>query len=254
MAITLRRRRKIAKKLLAYGEESFECCDSIESSLANNNPNGYLFAVILDQGVQAEKAWGNISKLMDRLGTNRLGRRELRKIARMSTTKLKRLMGRYPALHRWPRKVAPWLKSAAQQLLDHFSGNANRIWNNTPRAKDVIRAFEDFEGIGQKKSTMAANLLYRAVGIPMRRLRDIDVSVDINVQRVFMRAGLASSKDKDEIIESARQLNPRFPGELDWPAYDIGRNWCLKEKAYCEDNEGDCPLVKVCPKLFKNRI
>jgi endonuclease-3 len=48
-----------------------------------------------------------------------------------------------------------------------------------------------------------------------------------------------------DVVNAARQLNPEYPGELDYPAWLIGRNWCLPTNPRCKE----CYLNGVCPKI-----
>jgi endonuclease III len=60
---------------------------------------------------------------------------------------------------------------------------------------------------------------------------------------VFPRTALATHDDPDHMIEVARQLHPQRPGELDVPAWLIGRQWCGAGAPNCPN----CPLAHVCP-------
>jgi len=73
----------------------------------------------------------------------------------------------------------------------------------------------------------------------------IDISPDTHVRRVFKRLGVISKNaSNDELIYSARELNPEYPGIFDLSCWEIGRNWCKLQKPQCED----CYLHEYCPK------
>jgi endonuclease III len=69
---------------------------------------------------------------------------------------------------------------------------------------------------------------------------------------VFLRTGLAERDDVDHMVAVARVLRPDRPGELDNPAWDIGRRWCRPGVPDCQA----CPLVSVCPRYMDrgNRV
>ena len=74
----------------------------------------------------------------------------------------------------------------------------------------------------------------------------LDVKPDVHVSRVFQRTGLIYYSDSpNEAKRTAWMLNPDFPGELDWPAVNIGQNWCHAE--FEKRNCKECPLEGVCP-------
>jgi endonuclease III len=61
---------------------------------------------------------------------------------------------------------------------------------------------------------------------------------------VCLRTGLAAYDDLDHMVEVARRLHPERPGELDSPAWLIGRKWCGAGVPDC----AACPLADVCPR------
>jgi endonuclease III len=90
---------------------------------------------------------------------------------------------------------------------------------------------------------MAVEILTRDLGVPVRELTGSDIAYDVHVRRVFPRTALATHDDPDHMIEVARQLHPQRPGELDVPAWLIGRQWCGAGAPNCPN----CPLAHVCP-------
>ena len=91
---------------------------------------------------------------------------------------------------------------------------------------------------------MASNILARDFKIPFSDYYSIDVSVDVQVRRVFNRLCLTKSGDTVEgITYMARSLNPDFPGILDLPVWEIGRNWCRPREPVCDS----CIMNNVCP-------
>lgn len=163
---------------------------------------------------------------------------------------LEKLIRLPPSLHRFPRKMAKWIRNAATQVETLYQGDAARIWSDGLGAHEVIRRFDRFEGIAQKKSTMATNILARDYEYPITGWADIDVSYDVHVRRVFLRSGLASRDSADAIVAAARELYPRYPGNLDLGAWDIGKNWCRPSNPQC----GTCPLASDCPRLLDVRV
>jgi endonuclease III len=126
-----------------------------------------------------------------------------------------------------------------------YGGDAGRIWADSPSPVALQARLLAFEGIGQKKAAMAAEILERDLGVPISDLAGGDVPCDVHVRRVFLRTSLADADDVGERVADARTLNPGRPGSLDLPARDIGRRWCHPVDPSC----GDCALNDVCPKL-----
>jgi len=211
--------------------------DGVE--LAKNNPNGYLVAVILDQGMKAEKVWAIPNKLEDypfRWNWKRPLTIMRRGIPRIEED-LKAMGCRY-----W-RNMTSYVYKGLCDICRKYAGNAENIWKDTTSAKLIYDRFIEFKGIGQKKASMAVNILARDCGLGVS-LHDIDVSYDKHIRQVFLRCGLVEKDDARDIIRIAREENPKYPGALDKPAWYIGRDWCFNKLPDCDH----CPLgfYKVC--------
>ncbi len=206
------------------------------------DPNAFLVAVLLDERFTAEIVWEGPYKLKQRLG-----HLDPARIAEMEESKLARVCAEKPAIHREYNKAAKRIRDACILLNRKYEGNAENIWKDNPRTDDLANRFREFNGIGQKKSSMAVNILVRDIGVPARDKRWIDVSDDIQVRRVFQRAGIIKEYSQQTLIEAARRLNPEYPGALDLPCWIIGRQFCHVDNPECHA----CPLEKHCPKIFK---
>jgi endonuclease III len=139
-----------------------------------------------------------------------------------------------------------WIIESSRLLVDKYDGKPENIWNDNPRPDDLQRRFSEFKGMGQKKSSMATNILVRDKNVPVRGvdLSGIDVSGDVHVRRVFLRAGLIDVDSVDAAVRTARDLNPSYPGELDLPAWYIGRTFCHPKEPECSR----CAISVDCPK------
>jgi uncharacterized HhH-GPD family protein len=207
--------------------------------LVIDNPFAFLLAVILDEGIAAERAWRGPYEL--RL---RLGHLDPTLVA-AEPDAVRAAVARRPALHRYVNEAPQWLVRAAAQVVSDYGGDAGAIWSDTPRAADLAARLRRFHRIGQKKSAMAVEILARDLGVPVREFSGSDIAYDVHVRRVFLRTGLAAYDDPDHMIEVARRLHPERPGELDFPAWLIGRTWCGAGIPRCSE----CPLATECPRL-----
>ncbi len=246
---TLGSAEEIKKKLLEFGQENKKSLDQLpftgvaeSDKFVRNNPLAFLFGVIFDQDIQAERAWSNPYEL-----SKRLGHFDINRIAGLKDEEIETHFSNPTKLHRYWKTTGERIVNAAKKVIQEYGGEASNIWNDNPKAKELEKRFLDFDGIGQKKASMAVNILGRDLGIPVREWSGIDVSNDVMVRRLFLRTGLVERDTQKAIIETARKLHPEYPGELDLPAWMIGRDYCLKSNPLC----GDCPLNPVCPKLIR---
>jgi uncharacterized HhH-GPD family protein len=202
-----------------------------------SNPFAFLVAVLLDQGVPAERAFA--APLLLR---QRLGHLSPRRIAR-EPGRLRRAMRLSPMPHRYPDQSSTWIISASRRIVQELEGRTDRLWADSPTARVLRRRLERFDGIGQKKAAMAVEILTRDLRVEVQELSGSDVAVDVHIRRVFLRTKLASLDTIDEIVGVARRAHPERPGELDVPAWVVGRMWCRPRSPKC----GACPISWACP-------
>jgi uncharacterized HhH-GPD family protein len=241
--------RAVADALLEHGRHLSESIgggaarftpDEEADALIRTDPFAFLVAVICDQGIRAERAWAIPYALQRRLGhldPARVG-------AEPDRVRLAFATG--PKLHRFVNNVADWVSDAGRIVASDYDGDAARIWNDQPPAAALRGRFDAFPGIGQKKAAMAVEILERDLGVTLTDLSGSDIAYDIHVRRVFLRSGIAERDDVNHMVAVARVLHPDRPGELDNPAWDVGRRWCHRDAPDC----APCPLVKACPRLI----
>ena len=208
--------------------------------LVREDPFAFLLAVISDMGIRAERAWALPYHLRERLGF--LTPRELA----ANPASVRAAIQQEPKLHRFVNYVPAWLVQAAQIVLDQYEGDASRIWSDTPTATVLRQRLEKFPGIAQKKAAMAAEILARNLGVLLKEMDGSDIAYDVHVRRVFLRTGLATRDEVTHMVAVARALHPERPGELDLPAWDIGRRWCRPTDPDCPT----CPLTAACARLI----
>ncbi|MDA2933980.1 iron-sulfur cluster loop [Acidobacteria bacterium AH-259-D05] len=205
----------------------------------DNHPHAFVIACIMDRQVRSELAWQLPYRLSQRLGDFSLTR-----LRQLSLEEILQLMTKPKPLHRLTSKMSRNLHEAIRLLDDNYGGNAARIWSDRPSSAALVYRFLEFRGIGPKIATMAANILARDFKIPMKDYYSIDISADVHVKRVFTRLGLISKgASTDQIIYRSRELYPEFPGIMDLPVWEIGRQWCRPRKPLCEQ----CYMQYLCP-------
>lgn len=243
-------RRAVADALLAHGAAlaqvlrggaaRFTPVDNA-NVMIHEDPFAFLVAVISDQGIKAERAWSIPYELKRRLGA----------FSPHSISDdpeaLRVAFATPPKLHRFVDQVAGWILAAAEIVGRDYSGNAAKIWADVPSAKELRARFDALPGIGQKKAAMAVEILVRDLGVSVDDLSGSDVAYDVHLRRVFLRTGLAERDDVTHMVAVARALHPERPGELDNPAWDIGRRWCTAGRPSCQT----CPLLGVCPRFVE---
>lgn len=203
------------------------------------HPHAFVLACVMDRQIKAEKAWIIPHKIREKIGS--FDFRTLRKLTRKQ---VHRLMTKPVPLHRFPKEMSRNFYEAVNLIADSYANNAANIWRDRPSSAELVYRFLEFRGVGQKIGTMAANILVRDFKIDLSDYYSIDISVDVQVRRVLTRLGLVAPDDSIErIVYRARALYPEFPGLLDFPAWEIGREWCRPNKPIC----GECYMQAICP-------
>lgn len=244
---------KTTARLLELGREwapspgqpvDFEVGDEANALLNDleHHPHAFVMGCIADFMIKAERAWLVPFEMRHRLG----GDLSIAVLAGLSEQALEDALTTPSALSPYPTKLAHRNRLAIERIKSAYGGDVSRIWSDRPSSDEVVYRFLGFEGVGPKIATMAANILARDFHIPFSDRWAIDVSVDTHVRRVFKRLGLVDTDASDEqVLLRARALNPRYPGELDLPCWEIGRKWCHAKKPECTT----CPMDALCPKV-----
>jgi endonuclease III len=196
----------------------------------------------MDRQVKAERAWlipYRISQKIDGFSVQRL--------SELSRQDVNHLMREPEPLHRFVDTMANHFYSGVQRIKNNYAGDASRIWSDKPSSAEVVYRFLEFDGVGPKIGSMAANILAREFKIPFSDYYSIDISADVHVRRVFSRLGLCTADvTVEQVIYKARALYPEFPGMMDLPCWEIGRNWCKPKNPICSE----CIVKDECEKIY----
>ncbi len=228
----------IVQTLMAYREENYvsdrDALPADVGRLVYTDPFAFLVGAAFDRGMPWKRAW-EIPYWI-----HRKGMLDAALLASAPLDALSRLLKSLPARPRYGG--AGTLKSAAELVME-FGGDAAAVWSGASPS-EVRRRLQRIHGVGPGIAAMAIRILRDDWGMFRGQESEIDVKPDVHVMRVFKRAGLIAYESEGAALEVARQLHPAFPGELDWPAWQIGMKWCVAVTPNC----GACPLTAICPK------
>jgi len=229
------------KQPIAFTKE--QAADTLLNDL-DNYPHAFVLGCVMDRQVKAERAW-----LIPYRISQKIGGFSMRTLSELSRQDVNRLMKEPEPLHRFIEMMADHFYSAVQRIKNVYAGDAALIWKGKPSSAEVVYRFLEFEGIGPKIGSMAANCLAREFKIPFSDYYSIDISADVHVRRVFSRLRLCSADvTVEQVIYKARALYPEFPGMMDLPCWEIGRSWCRPHRPAC----GDCYMKDLCPTAKQN--
>ena len=232
---------------LKIGTASHELVNDLE-----HHPHAFVLGCIADRRANADIAWGLPHAIREAAGDFKI--ETLAALPDSLWSSVLESSG-----HPLATKMEGLLPAAIQLIQDGHGGDAARIWREGSSGAAVTRRFLAFDGVNTKIANMAANILIRDFGIKLTEPLP-DIAVDTHVLRVFERLGLlrwlehsqlrpSSIKAKQQLRLQlrARELSPKWPGELDWPTWYIGSTWChARRKPEC----GKCHMEAVCPRLI----
>ena len=249
--IHLDKQSQIAELLINKGQEQLsktlepvkftndKSADEILNDI-KNYPHILVLASIMDRQIKAEKAW-----IIPCIIGKEIGSIHFNSFASVTLPQLQKIFKKHK-LHRFNDTMAKNLFSGIKLIETKYGKDASNIWKDNPTSAAVIRRFLEFPGIGIKIATMMANILVRHFKVPMTDYSAIDISPDVQVMKVFKRAGfLPKEATIEQLIYCAKELYPKYPGILDLASWEIGRQWC-HAKPDCQN----CPLNNLCPKLI----
>lgn len=205
------------------------------NDLFNDTKNySHLFVLgcVMDRQIKAERAWRIPYLIMKDLGGF-----EFERLQSLSLEELKKTFSKNK-FHRFNDIMAKNFYSAIKKIKKDYSGDASNIWKGEISAAGVIRKFLEFEGVGQKIASMAANILVRQFKIPLKDLSAIDISADTHVIRMMKKLGFApEDASKEYIIFRAREFYPEYPGILDIGLFQMGREERRSKRKKVEGKE-----------------
>ncbi len=238
-------RRTLDAPLRLYPFTEEKPADELLNDLADY-PHAFVIACIADRQDRTKRPWLMPFRMAEKLETF-----EFSHLRALSVKEIVRLVSKPKALCIYPNVMGTAVHDALVVIEREYGGNASGIWAGKPSSADVVYRFLELPGFGVKISTMAANILARTFKVPFRDYSSIDISPDRHVRRVFARLGLTREKAPDaELIYRARSLSPKFPGLLDSPTFEIGRNWCKERVPICSG----CFMRDVCPTANSDRL
>ncbi len=229
----------VVERLKEYGQtragSHWDGLDADTEKLLRGCPFAFLVAVVFDRGMPWQKAWQIPTEI------HRRGLLDPALLASKTETELCELLNGLQVRPRYGG--AKTLSDAAKLVCDRFNGDAEAIWRGASPAK-VQQRLQRIHGVGAGIATMTTRILRDEFDCLRGQEQQIDVKPDIHLVRVFRRTGLTESASAKEALFAARDLSPEFPGELDWPAWSIGKQWCHQTAPDC----ARCPLAPDCPK------
>ena len=125
-----------------------------------DDPLALLLGMLLDQQVPMEWAFTGPWTLKERLGHLDAG-----KIAAMPVEDFVDVCREKPAIHRFPKSMGERAHAVCEHVVEHYDGDASRIWSDAPDARTVYDRLREVPGYGDEKTKIFVAILAKRFGV-----------------------------------------------------------------------------------------
>lgn len=130
------------------------------NQLLVEDPLALLLGMLLDQQVPMEWAFLGPYTLKERLG----GTLDAHTIAAMDRDEFVTICCDKPAIHRFPGSMGKRIWDVCAFLVEHYDGNAAKIWNRVPSGDELYRRLREVPGYGDEKAKIFMAILAKRFG------------------------------------------------------------------------------------------
>ncbi|MFF4517930.1 HhH-GPD-type base excision DNA repair protein [Streptomyces mirabilis] len=143
--------------------------DPEADALLSRSPLAALTGMLLDQQVPMEWAFKGPRTIASRMGADELDAHE---IASYDPEKFAALLTAKPAVHRYPGSMAKRIQQLCQYLVEHYDGNAAKIWEGVKSGEELLRRLKELPGFGAQKAQIFLALLGKQFGVRPKGWRE----------------------------------------------------------------------------------
>ena len=137
--------------------------DPEADKILSEDPFALLMGMLLDQQYPMEHAFRGPAKLLDRFGTL-----EPAAIAAADPEEFAELCATPPAIHRYGRSMAGRVQALARHVVEHYDGDASRLWAEASSGPDLMKRLTSLPGYGEQKAKIFTALLAKQLGVRPR--------------------------------------------------------------------------------------
>lgn len=130
--------------------------------LLGRSPLAALVGMLLDQQIPMEWAFSGPYTIARRLGSDDLDAHE---IAAHDPERFASLLAEKPAVHRYPGSMAKRVQQLCQYLVDHYDGDAEKVWKGVDGGKELFQRLNGLPGFGRQKAQIFLALLGKQYGV-----------------------------------------------------------------------------------------
>jgi uncharacterized HhH-GPD family protein len=132
--------------------------DPAADELLTKDPLALLIGMALDQQFPMERAFRGPLVMRERLGAF-----DTATIAEHPD--LKAVFAVPPVVHRFPGSMATRVQELCRHLVEHYDGDAARVWKGVKTGEEVLARLEALPGFGKQKARIFLALLGKQYGV-----------------------------------------------------------------------------------------
>jgi uncharacterized HhH-GPD family protein len=136
--------------------------DADADALLDRDPLALLIGMLLDQQFPMERAFAGPGLIAQRLGVTEL---DARALAAYDPEALVQIFRGPPAVHRYPGSMAARVQALAAAIVEHYDGDASRIWGGVEDGRELFRRLNQLPGFGTQKAQIFTALLGKQRGV-----------------------------------------------------------------------------------------
>jgi uncharacterized HhH-GPD family protein len=183
--------------------------DADADRLLVTEPLALLLGMLLDQQVPMEWAFKGPATLKERLG----GSLDAHRIAAMTEDDFVAVCCEKPAIHRFPGSMGKRIWAVCNALVEHYDGDASRLWTEAQTGDDLYRRLRELPGYGEEKSKIFVAILGKRMGVAPagweeaaapfsdeqpRSVADVADEASLQAVRQWKKAMKAAKKSKQD--------------------------------------------------------
>lgn len=130
--------------------------------LLSRSPLAALVGMLLDQQVPMEWAFSGPHTIAERMHATDLDAHD---IAAYEPEAFADLLASKPAVHRYPGAMAGRVQKLCQHLVDHYDGDAEKVWQDAATGQELLKRLNDLPGFGKQKAQIFLALLGKQLGV-----------------------------------------------------------------------------------------
>jgi len=127
------------------------------NALIATDPMALLVGFVLDQQVTVQKAFAGPLALRERIGSL--------DAATIAAADLQTVFRERPAIHRFPGSMAQRVHDLAVHIVEHYDGDAARVWTDAADADELRANLTALPGFGEMKVKALGGVLAKRFGV-----------------------------------------------------------------------------------------